>query len=120
MKKITIIWSIIMFLLVVLIVLIGVLISKKETNYKALESDIVEAMKVYYGQDTNLAKLPKKKNKTSKVTIGELEAFGHNINNIVDGDTCTGYGIVTKKDIAFGYKAYIKCSNYETKGYNSK
>ena len=109
-----------MSLLVIMLFFVFLGITKKQSNYKKLEQEIVKSMKVYYGQDTNLNKLPKIKNKKSKVTIGELESFGLNIDNIVNGDTCEGYGIVTKKDIAFTYKAYIKCNNYKTKGYSSK
>ena len=98
--------------------LIGINIIKMKAPYVALETDIVEAMKIYYGQDTNLNKLPRNKN-NSKVTIGELESFGITINNIINEDTCDGYGVVTKNDVAFSYKAYIKCENYETKGYSN-
>ena len=117
MKKITIIWMIIMLLLVFLLIVLGINISKKKAPYVALENDIIDAMKVYYGQDSNLVKLPKK-NKTARVTIGELESYGLNINNIINGDNCDGYGIVTGKDVAFSYKAYIKCNDYKTKGYS--
>ena len=106
-----------MILLVFSLGVVGVKISKKKAPYIALENDIVEAMKRYYGQDENLTKLPKK-NKTTKITIGELESYGLNINNIVNKDECIGYGIVTGRDVAFSYKAFIKCNDYKTKGYS--
>lgn len=118
MKKITIVWIILIILLVTTLGIIGINVSKRTEPYKALESDIVDAMKTYYGQDTNLKKLPKA-NKTHKVTIGELEAFGINVNNIINGDTCDGYGIVTGKSVSYSYKAYIKCENYTTKNYKN-
>ena len=106
-----------MILLLFLLIILGINISKRKAPYVALENDIVESMKIYYGQDSNLVKLPKK-NKTAKVTIAELESYGLNINNIINKDTCDGYGIVTGKDVAFSYKAYIKCNDYKTKGYS--
>ena len=106
-----------MIMLTFSLIFLGFDISKKKAPYIALENDIVTAMEIYYGQDSNLTKLPKK-NKTSKVTIGELEAYGININNIVNKDECVGYGIVTGKSISYTYKAYIKCDNYTTKGYS--
>ena len=116
MKKLTIVWIILIILLVTTLGIIGINVSKRTKPYKALESDIVEAMKMYYGQDTNLTKLPKT-NKTHKVTIGELESFGINVNNIINGDTCEGYGIVTGEKVSHSYKAYIKCQNYTTSNY---
>ena len=107
-----------MFILIISLSLTGLTIAKKKAPYRALESDIVEAMKVYYGQDVNLKKLPAD-NRTTKITIGELESYGININNIINSDTCYGYGIVKKETIAFSYKAYIKCNEYTTKGYSN-
>lgn len=117
MKKLTIVWIILIILLVTTLGIIGINVSKRTKPYKALESDIVKAMKMYYGQDTNLKKLPTT-NKTHKVTIGELESFGINVNNIINGDTCEGYGIVTGETVSHSYKAYIKCENYTTNNYD--
>lgn len=105
----------IMFL-ISLLSIVGINVTKKQAPYKALENDIVESMKMYYGQDTNLTKLPKNKQK-AKVTIGELESFGININNIIKNDKCEGYGLVTGKSVSYEYKAYIKCKNYTTNNY---
>ena len=114
MKKLTIVWIVLIILLVTTLGIIGINVSKRTKPYKALESDIVESMKMYYGQDT---KLPKT-NKTHNVTIGELESFGINVNNIINGDTCEGYGIVTGETVSHSYKAYIKCQNYTTSNYD--
>ena len=56
--------------LISLLSIVGINVTKKQAPYKALENDIVESMKMYYGQDTNLTKLPKNKQK-AKVTIAE-------------------------------------------------
>jgi len=117
MKKITILWIIIMFALIMTLAILGLNIAKKKVPYRALENDIVEAMEVYYGHEENLKKLPTS-NKTTKITIAELESFGLSINNIISNDTCEGYGIVKKDGVAFSYKAYIKCNDYKTRGYS--
>ena len=118
MKKITIIWIILIVLLVSMLGFIGINVSKHTKPYKALEGDIVDAMKVYYGQDTNLTKLPSS-GKTHKVTINELKTFGLTINNKINDDTCDGYGIVTGKMGSHSYKSYIKCDEYTTENYKN-
>ena len=118
MKKITIIWLILIILLTLLLTLIGFSILKKNKPYKEIEADIVEAMKVYYGQDSNLKKLPTK-NREIKITIAELKKFGIKINTKVKNDSCTGFGIVKGKDVAHTYHGFIKCNKYETEEYNT-
>ena len=116
MKKISIIWIILILLLISTLLFIGLNVSKKTKPYKSLENTIVEAMKVYYGQDTNLKKLPQK-NKFSKITIEELKEFGLKIDLKVGNDKCEAYGIVKGQTIAFNYNAFIKCNNYTTIDY---
>lgn len=116
MNKLTILWIILIILLLSALGIIGINVSIKTKQYKALEGDIIENMKVYYGQDTNLKKLPAKGN-IHKVTLKELKDFGLNINNVIDGDSCDGYGIVTGETLSHSYKAFIKCKNYTTKNY---
>ena len=118
MKKITIVWIILIVLLILTLGIIGINVSKHTKPYKALESDIVDSMKVYYGQDTNLKKLPPN-GKTHKVTLDELKAFGLTIDNVINNDTCNAYGIVTGKMGSHSYKAYIKCNGYTTKNYKN-
>ena len=116
MNKLTILWIILIILLLSALGIIGINVSIKTKPYKALEGDIIENMKIYYGQDTNLKKLPTK-GKTHKVTLKELKDFGLNINNVIKNDTCDGYGIVTGETLSHSYKAFIKCKNYTTKNY---
>lgn len=119
MRKLTVLWIILIILLLTTLSIIGFNVSKRTKPYKALESDIVESMKIYYGQDTNLKKLPSK-GKTDKVTLEELKSFGIKINNKVNEDVCNGYGIVTGETVSHTYKAYIKCNDYITKNYATK
>ena len=118
MRKLTVLWIILIILLVTMLGIIGFNASKRTKAYKALENDIVDAMKVYYGQDTNLTKLPEN-NKTHKITIEELKSFGIEINNKVNDDLCSGYGIVTGKSLSHSYNAYIKCNNYTSQNYEN-
>ena len=86
--------------------------------YRNLEKEVVEAMGKYYGQDTNLKKLPQKDKKV-KITIEELKEFGLDINTKVKDDNCSGYGIVTGLSVSHKYNAFIKCNNYTTKNYEN-
>lgn len=117
MKNITIVWIVIIMFLISVLSVIGINVTRKQAPYKALENDIVEAMKTYYGQDTNLTKLPKN-NQIIKITLNELKEFGIRINNAIEKDKCDGYGIVIGKSVSHDYKAYIKCENYTTNNYN--
>ena len=116
MKKMTILWLVLIFILVIALTIIGFNVIKRAKPYTSLENTIVEAMKVYYGQDTNLKKLPEK-NKIAKISIEELKSFGLNLSLEVNDDKCEAYGIVKGRSLAFTYKAFIKCNNYITKDY---
>ena len=117
MQKITYLWISLIIILVLFLTILGINITKKNKPYKDYENDIVEAMKVYYGQDSNLTKLPKNKD-IVKVTQKELEDFGLNINISKQNENCEGYGITKSKNMSFEYKAYIKCNDYTTKDYD--
>ena len=84
--------------------------------YRELEDKIVDSMKKYYGQDTNLKKLPTAKNEV-KITVDELIDFGIDINMNIKEDKCVGYGIVKGLDVSHKYNSYIKCEKYSTKNY---
>ena len=118
MNKLSVLWITLIIMLIVVLTIIGINVSTKTKPYKALESNIIDSMKIYYGQDTNLKKLPTKGN-THKVTLKELKSFGIKLENKVNGDICDGYGIVTGENISHSYKAYIKCNNYTTKNYEN-
>ena len=119
MKKLTIVWIIFIIVLVSLLLFIGINIKEKNKEYVALENDLKEAAQMYYGQDSNLKKLPMQGNSVY-VTLDELKEFGIKVNNKVNEDECTGYVKVTGEVISHKYKGYIKCKNYESKGYEIK
>ena len=87
-------------------------------QYRKYENEVVVAMKKYFGQDTNLKKLPSNGQKV-KVSINEIKEFGIDIKNTIEQDECTGYGIVTGLNLSHSYKAYIKCNKYTTKNYEN-
>ena len=117
MKKLTILWIILIILLLTILLIIGINVSKRTKPYTALENSIIENMKVYYGHEDNLKKLPSK-NKFAKISIKELNDFGIETKLEVNGEKCEGYGIVKGQSIAFTYKAFIKCENYKTTDYD--
>lgn len=118
MKKLTIVWGILVILLALSLLFIGINSSKKYKDYRAMESDIVEAIRVYSGQEENLKSLPVE-GETLRVSLNELIEKKLIINNKVLDDKCDGYGTIKGKSISFEYKAYIKCKNYTTKGYKT-
>lgn len=116
MKKITIVWIVLIVILTLSLTIIGLNVSKRTKPYKALEADIVDAMKVYYGQDSNLKKLPNK-DREIKITIDELKEFGLSINTNINEDICDGYGVVRGESVSYSYTAFIKCKKYTTDKY---
>ena len=118
MKKSTIIYLILFAITLTLLTLLIAGNNLRTKPYRELESNIVLAMKKYYGQDTNLKKLPKNNEKV-KVTIDELKAFGIEIDTNIKEDDCEGYGIVSGLNISHEYKAFIKCEKYTTKNYKN-
>lgn len=118
MKKSTKIYIILIAIILTILTTLISINNIRTKPYRKLESEIIESMEKYYGQDTNLKKLPQK-DKKAKITINELKNFGININTNIKGDTCTGYGIVTGLAVSYKYESYIKCNNYTTKNYEN-
>ena len=118
MKKSTKIYFILIAITITLLTALISINNIRTKPYRKLEDSIVEVMKKYYGQDTNLTKLPKN-NERVRISIKELKDFGLEINNKVENDTCEGYGVVTGLNVSHKYKAYIKCNKYTTKNYEN-
>ncbi len=104
MHKISVIWGCIMFLLVIGVTIVGFVYKNETKKYKTFEKTIVDQASTYL-----------KNNNLTKASLEEL----------IENDAvqlteeyqkqCTGY--VTLKNE--NYKSYIKCQNYQTKGYES-
>ena len=118
MKKSTIIYFVLFAITLTLLTILIAGNNLRTKPYRELENDVVLAMKKYYGQDTNLKKLPKNKEKV-KITIRELKDFGLDINTKIKEDNCVGYGIVKGLNLSHEYKAFIKCKKYTTKNYEN-
>ena len=75
MKKSTIIYFVLFAITLTLLTTLIAINNIRTKPYRELEDNIVLSMKKYYGQDTNLKKLPKN-NEETKITIDELKEFG--------------------------------------------
>lgn len=112
MKKILTIWIFVAVILVGSLTTIGFVVKKQNKEYKNLEEKIKFEAQSYYGAK------PIELKEGSHISIESLKKEGYEINNIVNGDTCSGYVIITSKMSLLNYNPYIKCENYTTKGYN--
>lgn len=116
MKKMNIylvIWVIIIVILVALLTVFGFLYKDKNKIYKELENKIVEAEKKY----VDAKFLYPQGNQVLKTKIEELKNEKYLEDTKVNDEDCTGYIEVYLDGTVYKYKSYIKCDNYETKGY---
>ena len=116
MKKMNvylIIWGIIIVIIVALLTTFGFLYKDKTKVYKDLERKIVEAEKKY----VDAKFLYPQADQVLKNTAEELKEEKYLDNSKVNDEECTGYVEVYLDGTIYTYKSYIKCDNYETKGY---
>lgn len=112
-KKMYTVWGIIVVIIFVLLTAFGFMFKSKSNVYKELENKLVDAEKKYvdakflYPENDDILKV------TSEILIsnGYMDALE------VNGETCEGYALISKKGVAFEYKGYVSCKNYKTKGY---
>ena len=114
MKSIYLVWGFVIILLLVTVSFMGTKIINKNKEYQQIEDNMEEVVGKYLGQ--NLNEYPT--NGSKKFNISYIINNGYEINLNVNEDKCNGYVIVTKENVGFNYKAYIKCNNYATKGYD--
>lgn len=107
-----IIWGIVMFAIVTLLFCFGLIFTNKNKVYKEQESKLVETTKMYVESSTWYPKA----GESLKVDINELIENGLIENVVVNDDSCKGYIKVINNGI-IEYKAYLKCKNYKTHGY---
>lgn len=113
MKKISIAWGILIVIVFGLLTYFALTWKNSTNEYKKLENTLVDSVKAYY---ESKYKYPTGM-EVITVTLNELKE-----NNILselryEDDLCDGY-VDVAYDNVITYKAYIKCSNYVTKGYN--
>lgn len=113
MKRISIVWGLLLVLIVIGLTAVGFLYKSKSSDYKKLESELVNLAEKY----VEAKFLYPEGNESLKITLDELKEEGYLQELKKDEDTCDGYVILSHKDFAYDYKGYIKCSKYTTKDY---
>lgn len=116
MKKLTIVWGMVIVILFVVLTFFGFLYKNKSNVYKELENKLVEAEKKY--ADAHFAYPEKGKVLKTEATTLIEESFLDNLE--VENEECTGYATVTHNKTVYEYKGYVKCDNYTTKGYEKE
>lgn len=113
LKRISIIWGLLLFLIFSVLTFFGLQWKKKTEPYLKLENTLVEKTKSYY--ETNHS-YPNRGEKV-KITYNELKE--NNVYNELKMNDfeCDGYVIVTNEGV-INYKAYIKCQDYTSKDYD--
>lgn len=114
-KKLFVVWGVLVVLIVGGLTTLGFLIEARDENYVQVEEKLLDSAKKYvdgkflYPTDGEVLKVTKEE----MIENGFLDELKY------EDDTCTGY-VTIKLDGVYKYKAYIKCSKYTTKGYESK
>ena len=114
MKKMYVLWSVIIIFLLGIVLFIGYNMFFKDKEYKKLETNMEDTVSKYLGQ--YIQEYPKTGEK--KINITNVIDKGYKIDLSVNGDVCDGYVVVKKVSIAYEYDGYIKCDEYITKGYS--
>ena len=112
MKKMTIIWGIIMVLIFGLLTFFGLKWKKKYQPYFDLEEQIVQKTQQYFEQYHSY---PEGSGQV-KVTLDELKSYNVIQELSTNDEQCNGY-VIVKNEGVMKYNGYIKCTNYTTKGY---
>lgn len=113
MKKITIIWTVTLLVVVTGLTIFGLKI-KKDNVGNFSEDALVEQTKKYLG--TYPALYPTKGNEL-RLSGEKLKDEGYNPELEKD---CVGYVIIKNTDMGFKYEPYVKCPDYITKGYSNE
>ena len=114
MNNYAFIWGSVLTLLIALLTIFGFIYKNKSNGYKELEDKIVEAEKKY----VDAKFLYPTNNGQVKTSASDLIKNGYMDELKKDDEVCDGYVVVTHKNSVYDYKGYVKCKNYETKGYN--
>lgn len=113
MKKKIIIWTALMFVIVGCLTIYGFAI-KKNSIGELSEEAMVEQVKKYLGLYQNLYPV-----KGGEVKFSSDRLVSEGYDPKLESE-CTGYVVVKNGNMGFEYKAYIKCPDYETKGYSKE
>lgn len=108
MRKLTIIWGSILVVIFGLLIFLGFAWKEKVGAYKDVEEELKNIV-IKYKDAATL------ENDSVKITLKELQE-----KKIIDKlsiEDCDGYVIIKKNGYVYDYIPYIKCNNYQTKGY---
>jgi hypothetical protein len=114
LNRIAIIWGLLLIGIFAMLTIFGLKWKAKTSGYFDLENKLVNVTKAYFEQGHSYPT----GNSTVTITYDELKKNNQieDLNYI--GDSCTGY-VTVKNNGVIQYNAYIKCSNYTTKGYQN-
>jgi len=113
MKRITILWTIIILILIIGLTVLGLFIKNNNID-NILETTFETQVKSYLGEFPGL--YPTTGN-TAVVYSQELIDAGYDTG--LDKD-CKGYMIITSENITYKYDTFISCPNYTTEGYRAE
>src|SRR5574344_394012 len=105
LKKMSIIWGIILVAIFALLTVLGLKWKEKTSGYFALEDKLVSATKNYYESKYAYPSM----NNSVKIKYAELKEADMIDNLTYNDDECDGY-VVIKNSGAIEYHAYIKCN----------
>ena len=110
MKKLTIVWTLVLIMIVGGLTYFGLQIKKNNPD-NIKEKAFLEEAKKYLGLYPGL--YPSNGGKTI-IKYEDMKADGYN--KSLESE-CTGYVVVKSVSIGFEYEAYVKCPDYTTDGY---
>ncbi len=108
------VWAFIVIVLIGLLTLIGYMLKNNKEEYIEIEEELREAAQKYVLDNGDYPDLGNELKLTSKDLYEAAYLDRDDLEN--NGDSCDGYVIVYTDNIV-KYKAYIKCKNYMSKGY---
>jgi len=114
MKKITIVWTIILVVIVAGLTVIGFKFKKDNIN-NIMEDALVEQAERYLGLYPGL--FPTLGN-SKTFTAQELKDEGYDAG--LEEENCEGYIVVENTNGGFKYHPYVKCPDYTTEGYSKE
>lgn len=113
MKRLSIVWGLLLVAIVALLTTFGILFTKKNKIYTDMEDQLVKGTKKYVERSFDYPK----DNKELRIEYKVLKEAGLVSKLSVDKVECDGYSIVKKNGLVYEYKGYVKCPDYTTKNY---
>lgn len=115
MKRMSIVWGVIMVAIFVLLTFFGLKWKERYQGYFDLETKLKEETKKYFESSYSYPD----RGREITITLSELVHNGILKELSYNYDLCDGYVIVSNDDV-IEYKPYIKCNNYTTRGYDKQ